>query len=235
MLKLLSASLLALGAMSAMPAYANIPDGEFLGTVHDTSNAGDWQVKRLGGTFADGYDWKTPLADPTIPYQDAYNFVHRGWGMPTLWGKSTPWIGAASDGETGAGYYSYKTTFIDDLSQLGSDQSAELKVLNVIFSVDDYLHAIIVNDVQYDGIMSPIVVVGSNYPQYEISDIDWNVGGLNTIEFIVRDVGGFAGLSASMQATYSVTSVPEPETYAMLLAGLGVIGAVARRRKVNVN
>lgn len=29
----------------------------------------------------------------------------------------------------------------------------------------------------------------------------------------------------------SVTAVPEPETYAMLLAGLGVMGAVARRRK----
>ena len=29
--------------------------------------------------------------------------------------------------------------------------------------------------------------------------------------------------------------VPEPETYAMLLAGLGIVGAVARRRKVNVN
>ncbi|MBK7006138.1 MAG: FxDxF family PEP-CTERM protein [Burkholderiales bacterium] len=29
----------------------------------------------------------------------------------------------------------------------------------------------------------------------------------------------------------SVTSVPEPETYAMLLAGLGVMGAIARRRK----
>jgi hypothetical protein len=28
-----------------------------------------------------------------------------------------------------------------------------------------------------------------------------------------------------------VASVPEPETYAMLLAGLGVIGALARRRK----
>lgn len=41
-----------------------------------------------------------------------------------------------------------------------------------------------------------------------------------------------------VQATYyigldnvSVTAVPEPETYAMLLAGLGVMGAVARRRK----
>lgn len=30
---------------------------------------------------------------------------------------------------------------------------------------------------------------------------------------------------------FSVTAVPEPETYAMLLAGLGVMGAFARRRK----
>jgi len=29
----------------------------------------------------------------------------------------------------------------------------------------------------------------------------------------------------------SVTAVPEPETYAMLLAGLGLVGAIARRRK----
>jgi hypothetical protein len=29
----------------------------------------------------------------------------------------------------------------------------------------------------------------------------------------------------------AVAAVPEPETYAMLLAGLGVIGAIARRRK----
>ncbi len=35
------------------------------------------------------------------------------------------------------------------------------------------------------------------------------------------------------EAMYSVTlaPVPEPETYAMLLAGLGLIGAIARRRK----
>jgi len=29
----------------------------------------------------------------------------------------------------------------------------------------------------------------------------------------------------------AVTAVPEPETYAMFLAGLGLMGAVARRRK----
>jgi hypothetical protein len=31
----------------------------------------------------------------------------------------------------------------------------------------------------------------------------------------------------------SVTAVPEPESYAMLLAGLGLMGAIARRRKQN--
>ena len=30
-----------------------------------------------------------------------------------------------------------------------------------------------------------------------------------------------------------VTSVPEPETYAMLLAGLALMGAVARRRRAS--
>ncbi len=32
--------------------------------------------------------------------------------------------------------------------------------------------------------------------------------------------------------TFNVTAVPEPETYAMLLAGLGLMGAVARRKKL---
>ncbi len=35
---------------------------------------------------------------------------------------------------------------------------------------------------------------------------------------------------ASFAGSLNVTPVPEPETYAMLLAGLGVMGAIARRR-----
>ena len=31
-----------------------------------------------------------------------------------------------------------------------------------------------------------------------------------------------------------VSVVPEPETYAMLLAGLGLMGAIARRRKTSI-
>ena len=38
-------------------------------------------------------------------------------------------------------------------------------------------------------------------------------------------------INAFETANYSVTAVPEPETYALMLAGLGVMGWVARRRR----
>lgn len=41
----------------------------------------------------------------------------------------------------------------------------------------------------------------------------------------------FTALQASSNAgLYRLTPVPEPETYAMMLAGLGLVGAIARRR-----
>ncbi|WP_175472700.1 MULTISPECIES: FxDxF family PEP-CTERM protein [unclassified Duganella] len=39
--------------------------------------------------------------------------------------------------------------------------------------------------------------------------------------------------AAFLGANYSVTAVPEPETFGMLLGGLGLIGALAARRKKN--
>ena len=49
---------------------------------------------------------------------------------------------------------------------------------------------------------------------------NWSMGGNGTFATTVPNTTNF-----------SVTAVPEPETYAMLLAGLGLMGAVVRRRK----
>jgi hypothetical protein len=40
-------------------------------------------------------------------------------------------------------------------------------------------------------------------------------------------------MPGTMVNTWLVTSVPEPQTYAMLLSGLGLMGAIVRRRKQN--
>ena len=57
-----------------------------------------------------------------------------------------------------------------------------------------------------------------------------------TITLKATGAGGFASITAQPQNEFNVsftaTPVPEPETYALMLAGLGLVGFMARRRKV---
>lgn len=59
------------------------------------------------------------------------------------------------------------------------------------------------------------------------------VAGLNTLDFKVNNSGsGQTGLRVEF-AESSATAVPEPDTCAMLLTGLGLMGFMARRRKTS--
>lgn len=73
----------------------------------------------------------------------------------------------------------------------------------------------------------------SNHTWAEQSGVAAVVAGTRTIryEFTGTRVSG-SNNDAFLDAAYlSVSAVPEPETYAMLLAGLALIGGVARRRQ----
>lgn len=54
--------------------------------------------------------------------------------------------------------------------------------------------------------------------------------GLNTLTFGIVNGSGPTGLRVEMSNNFQVASVPEPNTYAMMLAGLMMMGSIARRR-----
>ncbi len=59
---------------------------------------------------------------------------------------------------------------------------------------------------------------------------NWSTGDTLWLRWIERnDVGNDHGLAID-NFSFSVTAVPEPETYALMLAGLGLVAGVARRR-----
>ena len=70
--------------------------------------------------------------------------------------------------------------------------------------------------------------LGIHFDLYNIELINRCKGKTCTVTDI--DVDEFAPFSHDA-AGYVTTPIPEPETYAMLLAGLGLMGLVARRRK----
>jgi len=63
---------------------------------------------------------------------------------------------------------------------------------------------------------------------------NWNGTGSTFVGFEDLYGGGDLDYNDHMFSFTNVAAIPEPETYAMLLAGLGLLGFAARRRKLKI-
>ena len=82
-------------------------------------------------------------------------------------------------------------------------------------------------DIDFNGTSARVDINPGEFGEIEIGNV---FAGTDSERLGAID-WGINGLSAGDVLNISVTAVPEPESIAMLLAGLGVLGAVARRRQ----
>ena len=86
-----------------------------------------------------------------------------------------------------------------------------------------------------DGNLSnPLQYFTATTDQSFFTPLSLHLNGGETLDFVVGNNGNFYyGNTPITVSINDVTPVPEPESYAMLLAGLGLLSFVARRRKQN--
>ncbi|PHV07392.1 hypothetical protein CSQ96_09285 [Janthinobacterium sp. BJB412] len=81
-----------------------------------------------------------------------------------------------------------------------------------------------------------VVLTGKQKAADNAAEQAWSFGSgahpLSAGDYTLRVSGYVNGVSGSYSGNIAVSAVPEPETVAMLLAGLGLVGVVSRRRKV---
>ncbi|MEQ1948222.1 MAG: PEP-CTERM sorting domain-containing protein [Bryobacteraceae bacterium] len=154
-----------------------------------------------------------------------------GWGTAV---SGSNWIGPnANQGNppratnSFAGSTTYTTTF-----SLTNFQTSGV-TLSLSFLVDDYLTVYLnslSNQIYSTGACGNCYNSQTNTGSIGLNQANLNAG-TNTLLFVVQTIGGPTGLSLTGSVNANPTGVPEPATYAMMIAGLGAVAAFKRYRR----
>lgn len=183
-----------------------------------------WTVAAGHGGFNDGLSrFNTILS--TTPYGTAYHYADYG---------TLPFISNNSAGSNGGiGQYMY-FVFRQTFDLTGYDAStADLKFQ---WGSDDVPSTGAVGWVPGFSLNGSALTGFGTSGAYALgNEVNLNSGfvsGLNTLDFYIEGNGLTDGLGLATVSFSALTApVPEPQTYAMLLAGLGLLGFMARSRK----
>jgi hypothetical protein len=91
----------------------------------------------------------------------------------------------------------------------------------------------VTGDTNSGGIVwsAALLTNGVNYSKFDTNpDNGFTFTGLSTGAYTLTLIGTGAGFSG-YGGSFTVSAVPEPSTYALLLAGIGMVGFVASRRR----
>ena len=214
----LSLSLKAASALAVVMSVTSVPSlaASISGLFNTGTNASN--VALAGGDgVSDSHYVIQSSTSPGFAGQQAVTYVHPAYAANDA---NSRWISLSSSGSPGSNITTYRTTF--DLSGLDP-----LTAMITGRWGTDNSGSILLNGAN-TGIPTNSFGVLSNF-----SLSSGFVTGVNTLDFVVTDSGAPTALRVDDLAgtATAVSAVPEPETYALLLAGLGVLGFAARRRK----
>ncbi len=207
-------------AVAAMPAQAAV-----ITTLYNTGV--DAANVSVGGVGAVDLHWT--LAETEGPaYVSGQNgvFPIGPWlaeDAVSRWLTPTPLAGNSLD-PTADGTYSYTLAFSLDGYKPGTASLAGR------FAADNEVLGITLNGVTISGI-------GGGFDRWTIFSSAGGsfVSGINLLTFRVSNFGQADGNPSGLRVELGGNAeVPEPQSWVLLIAGFGLVGAAARRRKVAV-